>query len=238
MTESNPAGDRLTGQLMYLPDIIGNLGLNIAEAQKRLDSNYLDGLGRFIQLIKANLGDKMLAAEAAPEAGVGGQNQPAAAENEPAAGEKTEKPPTRSILEALLASFAPSRYQFTETTLDFSADLAETRDQAFQAGIGVGLQAVVVNAAFSSAFGYDYRAGARITTKMHAIASNTQMTNSLLDRAKKLHGGAVSLPERSEVEERVWTRTGEIFDAVLGRPEEEKEEGGGGGDQGGAENSD
>lgn len=39
-------------------------------------------------------------------------------------------PESRVAIEALLKQLAPSRYQFTETTLDFSADLSESLDVA------------------------------------------------------------------------------------------------------------
>ena len=53
---ANDTPDRLTGQLMHLPNIIGNLGLNIAAAQTRLDENYLNNLGRLMGMIKATVG--------------------------------------------------------------------------------------------------------------------------------------------------------------------------------------
>ncbi len=254
---SNNTADRLTGQLMLLPDIIGNLGLNIAAAQDRLDDNYLTGIARLIQMLRATIGRTEV--EAAKVALAGAESGRASAEKAhdeadaagkaaaktvleeaqtaaAAARQDHDEAETRAAearvagkpapkvggaftaaLEALLLSLAPTRYRYTETTLDFSADLSETKDINFQLGIGVGLQAVMINAAYAEGFGYDYRAAARITTRMHAISPNERMTRALLDRAETLDSSSLNLPERTEVEQRVWDRVGEIYKSLTGK---------------------
>jgi hypothetical protein len=255
--------DRLTGQLMHLPKIIGNLGLNIAAAQRELDANYLDGLGRLMQMIRATVGrsekesagiavafaqrelerataaleeldadapaeqrDAAEQAKADAQEGLGKANEllEDASEAEENAGQPIPAGGTfQAGLEALLRSLAPSRYQFTETTLDFSADLAETMDRNYQVGLGVGVQAVVLNAAFSQGFSYDYRAAARITTVLHAISPDRSLTDALLGRAREIRSAALTLPDRSETEQRVWDRVGEIFGATTGQLTGEEE---------------
>ena len=59
------------------------------------------------------------------------------------------KPEARTEMESLIKQLAPSRYQFTETTLDFSADLSEAVDVAGSIGLGAGFGAVVINAGVS-----------------------------------------------------------------------------------------
>ena len=66
------------------------------------------------------------------------------------------KPEARAEIESLIKQLAPSRYQFTETTLDFSADLSEAVDVAGSIGLGAGFGAVVINAGVSVGFARDY----------------------------------------------------------------------------------
>lgn len=102
-------------------------------------------------------------------------------------------------IQGLLKQLAPSRYQFTQTTLDFSADLSESMDIAGSVGIGAGFGAVVVNAGLSIGFGRDYRAAARITTILHAIPADQAITGQLLQRADTLFNQGVMLPPRTDV---------------------------------------
>jgi hypothetical protein len=254
-----PDADRLTGQLMHLPSIIGSLGLNIAEAQKQLDENYLNGLGLLMKMIKATIGtddrvgavlalrmakahlkEAELAEAAAAKAhadAASGEKQrlkkahdaaKARVEDEKqsvalaekraneAAGTSVVGDGAVAALEAMIRALAPSRYQYTETTLDFSADLSETKDNAFQVGVGAGFQAVMVSAAFSQAYGYDYRAAARITTKMHAISADAAMTGSLIDRAAAIDADALSLPATKDVDDRIFARVSEVYESLTG----------------------
>ncbi|WP_193210707.1 hypothetical protein [Luteolibacter marinus] len=107
-------------------------------------------------------------------------------------------PDTRATVESFIRQLAPSRYQFTETTLDFSADLSESLDVAGSIGLGAGFGAVVVNAGLSVGFGRDYRAAARIKTILHAIPADEQSTAMLLSQADKLTSDGVTLPPRTE----------------------------------------
>ena len=109
------------------------------------------------------------------------------------------KPEARAEIESLIKQLAPSRYQFTETTLDFSADLSEAVDVAGSIGLGAGFGAVVINAGISVGFARDYRAAARIKTILSAIPADQSITQSLFERADKLIDSGVTLPARSEV---------------------------------------
>ncbi|MCP4693738.1 MAG: hypothetical protein GY859_37235 [Desulfobacterales bacterium] len=175
------SADRLTSQLYHLPAIVGRLGLSIANAQKALNADYTSNVRELLDMIMKLLKEKGIKSEA------------------------------KTILEDLLKQLAPSRYQFTETTLDFSADLSESLDVAGSIGIGAGFGAVVVNAGLSAGFGRDYRAAARIKTILHAIPADDKITQKMLDRADKLSDHGVTLPPRTEVSTAVNNNLGDIL---------------------------
>lgn len=162
------AMDRLTGQLSHLPEIIGRLGLNIAEAQKEFNADYLVNIKALMELANealgnANPGDEVKAV---------------------------------AMME-LLKSIAPSRYQFTEAEIDFRADLAEALDVSGQVGIAVGTPAIAVNAALALGYGYDYRAAAHINAKIQAFPASPDMAKTLIARAKELdNSDDLALPEK------------------------------------------
>jgi len=181
--------DRLTGQLYHLPSIIGRLGLSIAAAQKAFNADYVDSVSTLMGLIERTLGE---------------------------AKDDDDKKAKAEAVMSLLEALAPSRYQFTETTIDFSADLAETFDVAGSAALGFGAKAITVNAAYSMGFGYDYRAAARITSKIHAYPPNAEMAKTLLERAAEIDKQKLDLPELSEVEKKIWDSTAAIYNALTG----------------------
>ena len=109
-----------------------------------------------------------------------------------------------SLSDSILKELAPSRYQFTESTIDFSADLAESLDLGASVGVGFGMAGFVINASASVAFGYDYRASARITSTLHAIPADREFGAKLLARAKEIKTEGVELPDRTAMEEMVW----------------------------------
>ena len=63
-------------------------------------------------------------------------------------------------------------------------------------------------------YGYDYRAAARITTKLHAIASDPNMTKSLIERADAIHKDKITMPELAQIEQELWDSVGEIAGAL------------------------
>jgi hypothetical protein len=181
----------LTSDLRQIPNIIGALGLAIAEAQKHFDQNYLNGLERLAVLAKSILG-------AAPPEG------------------------TRDFLEKLIQTAAPTRYQFTETTLAVKMDLSESRDWSAQAGLGFGFAGVVVNAAFAYGYSSDYRAGAEVKTTLHAVLpqNNPDAFKALLDRAATLT--FPSLPDRSALDTTVSTAMTNVAKTIGATPQEVK----------------
>ena len=212
--------DRLTGQLYHLPAIVGRLGISIATAQKALNVEYLDSLQRLLRLVKDTVGHASVPVDPNSK------------------NDKPEDALAAGVL-ALVRELAPSRYQFTETTIDFSADLAETLSKTVAGGIGAGFGAIVVNAAFSRGFRYDYRAAARITSVLHAIPASAELRTALLSRAKEIRDDKLGLPGVKEIDATMTNQVGSIINALFAAakvPEKKATEGvaaggGGGGGQ-------
>lgn len=189
--------DRLTGQLYHLPSTIGRLGLSIAEAQRELNADYLRNVKELMAMLSHAWNGE-------------GPNDPAKPETSQVKQERM------AALAPLLQALAPTRYQFTETTLEFSADLAESMSVASSVGASVGIAAVSVSASVSIGYARDYRASARISTVMHAYPS-TEVAAGLLERAAKISESKFALPESvPEVDKEIWTSTSEILNGLTG----------------------
>ncbi len=181
----------LLQDLTQLPSIVGNLGLSIAAAQKAFDLEYLEAMERVIVLIKKLLGEAQ----------------------DPAANADLKN----SQISALLAKLAPPRYQYSETQLEFHADLAQSKRSSASAGLGINLGAIAVNASYASAFGYDYRASALIRTTISAIPSDAAVFGELLSRAKALSEEAKSLPSPpSGVDQQISDASARIYKQITG----------------------
>jgi hypothetical protein len=183
------AGSRLIKDLSHVPEIVASLGLSIAAAQRALNLDYLDSMERIIAMSKSLLGD------------------PAVTDDD-----------TREFLKTLVAQMAPSRYQFTETTLAVRLNLAQRFDAAAQVGLGVGTGAIAVNAAFAMAYGFDYRAAAECRTTLHAYPADGNIMDKLLARAKELGDKALELPPMHEHEKALIDKSTEIFTKMLDKP--------------------
>lgn len=154
---------RLVNDISYLPAILGRMGLSIAEAQDELNQGYVQAVAELVKLLGG--------IPKAPEKDADGKPTTT-----------TPPPPIDPQIATLLLQLAPSRYQFSETTFDFSADLAESFSAAASGALRLGTKAVALNAAMSVGFGYDYRAAARITCKLHALPAGKDITSELLTR--------------------------------------------------------
>lgn len=179
---------KLIDDLSTLPAIVGNLGLSIAAAQKAFNLTYLESIDQIIRIAQATLGEGQAADSAFSE-------------------EFTR----------LLKLLAPAHYQYTETELEFRADLAQTLNATVGAGLGVNVGAMAVNASVAVGFGYDYRAAARVKTVIHAVPADETVMNSLLDRADKLSANNISLPERDEVDNEIIKSMNSIFKTLTGK---------------------
>jgi hypothetical protein len=182
------AGSKLIKDLAHVPEIIGSLGLSIADAQRALNVDYVDALRQIIAMSRSILGDKDIP------------------DND-----------TREFLKSLLTQLAPSRYQFTETTLAVRLNLAQRFDIAGQVGLGVGMGAVAVNAAFALAYGFDYQAAAECRTVLHAHPADGNVMDKLLARAEKLDNTAVELPPMHQHERELTKSAEAIFTKLVGK---------------------
>ncbi len=194
---------KLIKDLSHVSNIVGALGLSIAAAQKALDANYLDGVERLIVLANMMLDPK--------KKGGGGLT----------AAEKASMGELKEILYDLLGKFAPSHYQYTETTLDVKLDLAQSLDLNATVGLGAGYGAVTVNAAFTIGYGYDYRAAAECRTVIHAIPPNPVVFNKLLDQAATFKYDPLTLPEKETADAKLIEQSGKILTALSGGTEVE-----------------
>lgn len=204
---------KLIQDLSSVPGIVGGLGLSIAEAQKAFNLDYMDNIERLLGLTKALLDPKVEKAQGAPTP-------------EEKAALKKSSEENAAVLESILKQLAPSRYQFTETTLAVKLDLAQTMDLGASGGFSVGMGAVAVNAAMTVGYGYDYRAAAEVRTVIHAIPSDQTTMNTLLGRAEKLSDKALELPAGATVDKEIVNKahslTEKILDKDIKKPEEKK----------------
>ncbi len=185
---------RLVNDISYLPAILGRMGLSIAEAQDELNQGYVQAVAELVKLL-------------------GGI--PKAPEKDPADKTTTPPPPIDPQIATLLLQLAPSRYQFSETTFDFSADLAESFSAAASGALRLGTKAVALNAAMSVGFGYDYRAAARITCKLHALPAGKDITSELLTRLATIDQTPLkNLPDASPARKDTTTLLGNLAESL------------------------
>ena len=118
----------LINDLSKVPNIVGGLGLAIAAAQKAFNLDYVESLERVVGLIQMLLAGK----------GADGKDL----DTEQAQRLAEARPAIADMIKAL----APSRYQYTETTLSVRLDLAQTKSVDVSAGLGVGYGGIAVNA--------------------------------------------------------------------------------------------
>lgn len=172
---------KLVNDLRTVPEIVAGLGLGIAEAQKALNLTYLESLRTIAGLLQQLMGREGDA---------------------PAADTPAADAPGRTALQQVLQELAPSRYQFTETTLTVRLDLSQTMSGSAQAGLN-GVGAVMVSASLAAAFRMDYRGAAELRTVLHALPAGAAVFKELLGRAEQLSARDVELPPRSELDQKI-----------------------------------
>lgn len=191
MSDNTSELDKLTGQLYYLPGIIGNLGVSVANAQKVMNDDYIRNIQLIMQMAHGlfdksdSTADKM------------------------------------SVIKDLLKELAPTRYQFTETSLEFSADLSERKTKDSQGALGGGMGGFTITAGYASSFGYDYRAAARVKTVLHPMPPvNEEMSNVLLDSAKEKGIKLTELPAPTKLDKATYEGLANIAKILDGTPKE------------------
>ncbi len=190
----------LIQDLSNVPSIIGGLGLSIAAAQKAFNLDYLESMERVIAAVK------MLTAPA---------NHADGTPLTPADKEKVSGI-DQAFVKDLLVMLMPSKYQFTETTLDVKLDLAQSTKGSGTGSLGLNYGAVSVSAAFTVGFSYDYRAAAECHTVIHAIPASETTLNSLLSRAATIDDKSMTLSNPSAVDQQIYTQQQTLIEKLTG----------------------
>jgi len=123
-----------------------------------------------------------------------------------------------AALVSLLRTLAPSRYEYTETVVEFAADLAEMKQRSTMVGGGATFKMLQVNAAMSMGYAESYRSAARITATIHAVP-DTQLAAALLDRAVTIEAEAPQLPLGTSVDQQIYDGVHEIWNALGAQPQ-------------------
>jgi hypothetical protein len=159
---ADPDLAKFYNDLQTVPKLVSDLALSIAEAQRRLDHDYLENLAEFVKVI----------ATVGPLVNQGDVTSPDTAKSD---GFMT-----------LFKRLAPSRYQFTETVLEVKADIQMAGATEFGGAVNVGIKASVfalaINASYTKRSAYDAHSSAIIRTTLNAITDDTIM-DKLLPRA-------------------------------------------------------
>ncbi|MCW8138779.1 MAG: hypothetical protein KIT58_07730 [Planctomycetota bacterium] len=148
---------------MTLPGIISQMGMSIAQAQALFNKDYLQNIAGLMGLAERTMNASAARAD----------------------GEPGTKPAAEASVEMMLnilKQLAPPRYQFTETHLEFSADLVQSKEMVFSGGLSAGYAGVALTAALTYGSRQDYRAAARIRTTLHAVPTSTAAFDTLLAR--------------------------------------------------------
>lgn len=188
----------LVKDLSSVPSIVGGLGLSIASAQKAFDMEYLDSIERILAMAKVLLGGNARGANNTPV--------PIALKDE-----------QKAFFLELLSKLAPSRYQFTETTLSVRMDLAQSLAFSGSVGLGFGIGAISINASFTLGYSYDYRAAAECKTVIHAYAADQTVFMTLLKQAATLDNKSLELPPRSDADQAIFDKKAAIFEKTTGQ---------------------
>lgn len=156
---------KLIKDLDNVADIVGQLGLSVAGAQRAFNLEYVEALRQISILARSMLGD----------GAVNDDN-------------------TREFLNGVLTRLAPPLLRYTETSIEVRLDLAQSIEMSGSATVGVNVGAVSVGASFAAAYGLDYRAAAVVRAVIHAKDLDTAAMGKLLARAKDLNASGLSLP--------------------------------------------
>lgn len=183
---------KLINDLNTVANIVGGLGLSIAAAQRAMNLDYLESLERLAAL--------------------------AISLQKGADGTTAVSKEQRDFAVALLAKFAPTRYQYTKTTLKVRLDLAQTRSSSLNAGLGVGVGAIALNASFAYASGSEYQAAAECTTVLDATSPqlDAEMITALTTQAANANAAALTLPARAALDKNTLETTSRIIDKLFG----------------------
>ena len=193
---------KLVKDLSTIPEIIGALGLSIAEAQKAFNLDYMENIERLIGIAKQLQSGPEIPTDLNGEAQI----------------EVIEQnfQEFKAYILDLLKTLAPPRYQYTETTLSVKLDLAQTMSTSVSGGFSIGYGGIALNAAMTMGYGYDYRAAAEVKTIIHAEPADKTTFKALLGQADKFSDKALELPAGAQVDKDIIEKTYTIANKLIG----------------------
>ncbi len=162
--------DKFYDSLQTLPGLISELALSIADAQTRLDRNYIDSLAAFSRIVARTV----------------------------KASKKLKVADYKTLFETVAPSRYQFSETVVEVRADLQ--MASRKSLAVDASVGInaGVFSVAVNASYTKRNSYDYRAAALIRTVLNAIPADANQLQTLLDRGGK--GTSVELPANGGIE--------------------------------------
>ncbi len=198
---------KLIKDLNSVANIVGGLGLSVAAAQRALNLDYLESLER-LAAIAISLQH--------PTGDAGGAGAALGDED-------------RKFVQDFISKFAPSRYQYTKTTLNVRLDLAQTVNAGGSAGLGIGVGALAVNASFAFSYGSEYQAAAECQTVLDAISPqlDATMIQRLSEQAATSAATKLTVPARATVDTEIIKASQGIIEKLYNKkptPIEEKSE--------------
>jgi hypothetical protein len=218
---SSKRASQLVQDVSTVPSIIGALGLAIADAQKAFNVDYLDSVERILAMAKRiakELPAPLSDADQTKLVGLRAKANPSDAEKKELAALAAREfaADRRQLIDALLSELAPSRYQFTETSISVRLDLARQFKIGGSLGIGAGFGAVAVTASMTLGYSSDYRGSAEIRSVLHAMPTDNTLGQSLLAQVERLDDKILALPPGAQVDSEMVKKAHELAQKIMG----------------------
>ncbi|MCP3957407.1 MAG: hypothetical protein GY719_06105 [bacterium] len=140
--------------LQSVSKLVGDLALNIAEAQTRLDEAYIRTLGEYSQVLRTVIADRDLSTDQ-----------------------------FIAFFKSLAPSRYQFTETVVEVRADLQLAGGSEVRAAAEVGYTTPVLAATVNASYVNRSAYDYRAAALIKTVLHAVPPDPDVLQKLLDRA-------------------------------------------------------
>lgn len=150
--------------LSTLPKLIGDIGMDIAESQRRLDQNYLESLGAFTAAIRDTFKDGVTVTEYI------------------------------SLFKTMAPSRYQFTETNIEVRADLQTASASELNVGGTVGIKTAVFSATVNASYMKRSATDYQASALIRTTLHAIPADPAVMATLINQVGKSPGAPLSDP--------------------------------------------
>ena len=170
MASASEQIDQFYGSLQTLPGLISELALSIADAQTRLDRNYIDSLAAFSRIVAKTV----------------------------KASKKLKVDDYKTLFETVAPSRYQFSETVVEVRADLQMASAKSLSVEASVGINAGVFAVALNASYTKRNSYDYRAAALIRTVLNAIPADANQLQTLLARGG--NDASVKLPANAGIE--------------------------------------